>query len=137
MHSLSSSRQDTQLGLIMATLNVLVKLLPSSPFCLSTGFFIGVHRFLSACCFYFHFLNFLGCARGKYLVFQPSFIGCHVFDIRSCHVYFQGQYSLYVFPFVCSIFLVIFFALVVFVFNTFLVFIFLHPLPGFQFYKGV
>ena len=32
-----------------------------------------------------------------------DFIGCHVFDIRSGHIYFQGQYSLYFFPFVCSI----------------------------------
>ena len=66
-----------------------------------------------------------------------DFMGCNVFDIRSGHIYFQGQYSLYFFPFVCSIFLLIFFALVVFVFNAFLVIIFLQPLPGFQSYKGV
>ena len=59
-----------------------------------------------------------------------GFIGYHVFDIRSGHIHFQGQYSLYFFPFVCSIFLVVFFALVVFVFNAFLVIIFLHPLPA-------
>ena len=62
-------------GLIMAALNVLVKLLPSSPFLLSPCFFIGVHHFLSACCSYFHPLNFLGAARGKYLVLQPRFYG--------------------------------------------------------------
>ena len=64
-----------------------------------------------------------------------DFIGCHVLDIRSGHIYLQGQYSLYFFPFVWSIFFVIFFALVVLVFNAFLVIIFL-PLPGFQSYKG-
>ena len=64
-------------------------------------------------------------------------IGCHVFDIRSGHIPFQGQYSPYFFPFICSIFLVVFFALVVFVFNAFLVITFLQPLPGFQSYKGV
>ena len=66
-----------------------------------------------------------------------DFMGCNVFDIRSGHIYFQGQYYLYFFPFVYSIFLLIFFALVVFVFSAFLVIIFLQPLPGFQSYKGV
>ena len=85
------------------------------------------------------FLNFLGYARGKYLVLQPRFyIGCQVFDswfnIRSGHMYFQGQYFLYFSPFVCSIFLAIFIALVVFVFNSFLFILFLQPLPGFQSY---
>ena len=60
-------------GLIMATLNVLVKLLPSPPFLLSPFFFIGFHRFLSSSYFYLHLLNFLGYARGKYLVLQPRF----------------------------------------------------------------
>ena len=60
-------------GLIMALLNVLVKLLPSLPFRLSPCFFIGVHRFLSTSCFYFHLLNFLGYARGTYLILQPRF----------------------------------------------------------------
>ena len=64
-------------------------------------------------------------------------MGSHVFDIRSAHIHFQGQYSLYFSPFVCSIFLVVFLALGVFVFNAFLVVIFLHQLPGFQSYKGV
>ena len=31
-------------------------------------------------------------------------ISCHVFDIRSGHLHFQGQNFLYFFPFVCSIF---------------------------------
>ena len=66
-----------------------------------------------------------------------DFIGCHVFDIRYGHIYFQGQYSLHFFPSVCSIFLVLFFALVVFLSNPFLVILFLQPLPGFQSYKGV
>ena len=59
------------------------------------------------------------------------------FDILSGHMYFQGQYFLYFSPFVCSIFLAIFIALVVFVFNSFLFILFLQPLPGFQSYKGV
>ena len=66
-----------------------------------------------------------------------DFIGCHVFDVRSGHIYFQGQYSLHFFPFVCNIFLVLFFALVVFLSNPFLVILFLQPLLGFQSYKGV
>ena len=87
-------------GLIMASLKVPVILLPSLPFRLSPCFFIGVHRFLSTSCFYFHLLNFLGYARGTYLILQPTFYLLH----------FQGQYSLYFFPFVCRIFLVVFFA---------------------------
>ena len=47
-------------GLIMTSLNVLVKLLPSSPFRLSPCFFIGVRPFFSASCLYFHFPQFLG-----------------------------------------------------------------------------
>ena len=49
-----------------------------------------------------------------------------MFDIRfgHIHVYLQGQYFQYFFPFVCNIFLVILFALVVFAFNAFLVYIF-------------
>ena len=55
-----------------------------------------------------------------------------MFEIRSGHIHFQGQYCLYPFPFVSSIFLVVFFALVVFVFNAFLVIIFLHSLRDFS-----
>ena len=58
----------------------------------------------------------------KILFCTLDFIGCHVLDIRSGNIYFQGQY--------CSLFLVIFFALIVFVFNAFLVIIFLQPLLG-------
>ena len=137
--------ETSHTGLIMASLNVLGKLLPSSrtlsPFPLfpSLAFTASFLRpvFISS------FLNFLGYARGKYLVLQPRFyIGCHVFDswfnIRSGHMYFQGQYFLYFSPFVCSIFLAIFIALVVFVFNSFLQFIiFLQPLPRFQSYKRI
>ena len=105
-------------SLIMASLNVLVKLLPSSPFRLSLCFFIGVHRFLSA------FLSFLSWARLALSISfcNLGFIGCHVFDIRSGHIHFQGQYSQYFFSFVCSIFLVVFFAFVVFAFNAFVIF---------------
>ena len=52
--------ETSHTGLIMASLNVLVELLPSSPFRLSPCYFIGVRRFLSASCFYFHFPQFLG-----------------------------------------------------------------------------
>ena len=122
----------------MASLNVLVKLLSSSTFRLSSLAFAA--SFLPPV-FISIFLNFLGYARGKYLALQPRFIGCQVFDswfdIRSGHICFQGQYFLYFSPFVCSIFVVIFIALVVFVFSSFLVIIFLQLLPGFQSYKGV
>ena len=127
MHSLRSSRQDTQVSLCFIKRARLVKLLPSSPFRLSPCFFIGVHRFLSASCFYFHLLKFLGYDMLAVSIsfFNLDFIGWHVFDIWSGHIYFQGQYSLCFFPFVCSIFLVIFFALVDFVFNALLVIILL------------
>ena len=125
-------------GLIMASLNELVKLLPSLPFRLSPCFFICVHRFLSASCFYFHLLNqFLGYALGKYLVLQPRFYRLPRARVRHSVLYCQGRYSLYLFPFVCSIFLVVFFTLVVFVFNAFLVIIFLQPLPGFHSHNGI
>ena len=104
----------------MASLNVLVKLLPSSPFRLSPCFLIGVHRFLSASCFCFHLLNFLGYARGKYLVLQPRIyrlasvrhsIGSHTFS-RSvfsvlfpfCLRYFLQLYSLLWLFFFCQCF---------------------------------
>ena len=97
----------------------------------------GVHRFLSISCFISIFSISRPMLAVRISFCNLGFIGYHVFDIRSGHIHFQGQYSLYFFPFVCSIFLVVFFALVVFVFNAFLVIIFLHPLPGFQSYKGV
>ena len=114
----------------MASLNVLVKLLPSSPFRLSRCFFIGVRRFPSSSISWAMLaVSILFC--------NLDFIDCHVFDIRSGHIYFQGQYSLHFFPFACRNFLVLFFALVVFLSNPFLVILFLQPLPGFQSYKGV
>ena len=121
-------------GLIMASLNVLVKLLPSSPFRLSPCFFNGFTASFLPPVFYFHLLNLLGYARGKYLVLQPRFYRLpRVRHSVRPHIFSRSVYSLYFFPFVCSIFLVIFFPLVVFVFNAFLVIIFLQPLPGFQF----
>ena len=112
-------------GLIMASLNVLVKLLPSSPFRLSSCFFIGVHRFLSDSCFYFHLLNFLGYARGKYLVLQPRFYSLPLIrhSVPS-HIFSRSVFSV-LFPLCLQYFLIIFFALVVFVFNAFLIIIFL------------
>ena len=58
----------------MASLNVLVKLLSSSPFHLPPFFFIDVaaSAFLPPV-FVSIFLNFLGYARGKNLVLQPRF----------------------------------------------------------------
>ena len=92
-------------GHIMASLNVLVKLLPSSPFRLSPCFFIGVHRFLSASCFYFHLLDFLGYARGKYLALQPRFYRLprvrH--SVRS-HIFSRSVFSV-LFPFCLQYFL--------------------------------
>ena len=45
--------ETSHTGLIIASLNVLVKLLPSSPFSLSPCFYIGVRRVLSASVFLF------------------------------------------------------------------------------------
>ena len=122
----------------MASLNVLVKLLSSSTFRLSSLAFAA--SFLPPV-FISIFLNFLGYAAVSISLCNLDFIGCQVFDswfdIRSGHICFQGQYFLYFSPFVCSIFVVIFIALVVFVFSSFLVIIFLQLLPGFQSYKGV
>ena len=75
--------------------------------------------------------------QNEILTASIEFIGWHVFHIRSGHTYFQGQYSLYFFRFVCSIFEVTFFVLVDFVFNAFLAITLLQPLPGFQSYKRV
>ena len=104
MHSLSSSRQR-HAGFIMASLNVLVKVLPSSPFLLSPCFFIGVHHFLSASCSYFHLLNFLGDARGKYLVLQPRFYGLQrVRHSVRWHIFSRSVFSVLV-PFCLQYFL--------------------------------
>ena len=58
-------------GLIMASLNALVKLLPSSPFPLVSSLAFAA-SFLPPL-YISIFLNFLGYARGKYLVLQPRF----------------------------------------------------------------
>ena len=133
--------ETSHTGLIMASLNVLGKLLPSSRTLSPFPLFLHWRSPLPFC------VLFLFPASSKSwatlavsnLVLQPRFyIGCHLFDswfnIRSGHMYFQGQYFLYFSPFVCSIFLAIFIALVVFVFNSFLFILFLQPLPGFQSY---
>ena len=124
-------------GLIMAALNVLVKLLPSSPFLLSPCSSLAFTTFFLPPVLISIFSISWAMLAVSISFCNLDFMGCNVFDIRSGHIYFQGQYSLYFFPFVCSIFLLIFFALVVFVFSAFLVIIFLQPLPGFQSYKGV
>ena len=138
MHSLSSSRQDTpRTGLIMASLNVLVKLLLSSPFRLSSCFFIGVHRFLSASCFYFHLLNFLGYARGKYLVLQPRFFWLSRVrhSVRS-HIFSRSVFSV-LFPFCLQCFLSYILCFGRCCFQRFPCYYFPVAAPGFQCYKGV
>ena len=65
-----------------------------------------------------------------------DFIVCHVFDVRSGHIYFKGQYSLGFFPFVCSIFLFIFFTLVVFCFQSFPCYYFPAAAPGISVLQG-
>ena len=89
--------ETRHIGLIMASLNVLVKLLPSSPFPLVSS--LAFTASFPPPVFYFHLLDFLGYARGKYLVLQSRFYRLP----RDRHSDLQGQYSLYVFPFVCSI----------------------------------
>ena len=115
-------------GLIMASLNMLVKLLPSSPFRLFPCFFIGVHHFLSVSCFFSIFSISWATLAVSISFCNLDFIGCHVFDIRSGHIHFQGQYSLYFFPLVCRIFLVVFFTLL-YLFSMFSLLLFscIHP----------
>ena len=60
-------------GLIMASLNVLVKLPPSSPFRLSPVSLLAFAASFLPPVFISIFLNFLGYARGKYLVLQHRF----------------------------------------------------------------
>ena len=94
----------------MASLNVLVKLLPSSPFRLSHCFFIGVRRasFLPPV-FNSIFLNFLGYARGKYLVLQPRFYRLpRVRHSDRSHIFSRSVFSLSIlciFPFCLQYFL--------------------------------
>ena len=60
-------------GLSMASLNVLVKLLPSSPFAFSLFSLLTFAASFLPPVFISIFLNFLGYALGKYLVVQPRF----------------------------------------------------------------
>ena len=123
-------------GFIMASLNVLVKVLPSSPFLLSPCFFIGVHHFLSASCFYFHLLNFLGDARGKYLVLQPWFHGLprvrH--SVRS-HIFSRSVFSVLV-PFCLQYFLSSILCFGRFRFQCFPCYYFLATAPGISVSQG-
>ena len=66
-----------------------------------------------------------------------DFIGWHVFDIQSGQIYLQDQYSLYFYPFVCSVFLVQYSFLWLYLFSMLSLLLFLQQLPGFQPYKGV
>ena len=123
-------------GHIMASLNVLVKLLPSSPFRLSPCFFIGVHRFLSASCFYFHLLDFLGYARGKYLALQPRFYRLprvrH--SVRS-HIFSRSVFSVR-FPFCLQYFLSYIFCFGRFSFQCFPCYYFPAAAPGISVLQG-
>ena len=123
-------------GLIMASLKVLVKLLPSSPFRLSPCFFIGVHRFLSASCFYFHLLDFLGYARGKYLALQPRFYRLprvrH--SVRS-HIFSRSVFSV-LFPFCLQCFLSCILCFGRFSFQCFTYYCFPAAAPGISVLQG-
>ena len=123
-------------GLIMAALNVLVKLLPSSPFLLSPCFFIGVHHFLSASCSYFHLLNFLGDARGKYLVLQPRFYGLQRVrhSVRS-HIFSRSVFSV-LFPFCLQYFLTNILCFGRFCFQCFPCYYFPATAPGISVLQG-
>ena len=127
MHSLSSSRQVTQVSSWLYY-TCSSNSFPPHPFAFPLVSSLAFAASFLPPVFISIFLNFLGYARGKYLV-------C---NIRSCHIYFQGQCFLYFFLFVCSIVLVILLALDVFVFSAFLsLLLFLQPLPGFQSHRGV
>ena len=123
-------------GFIVASLNVLVKVLPSSPFLISPCFFIGVHHFLSASCFHFHLLNFLGDARGKYLVLQPWFHGLprvrH--SVRS-HIFSRSVFSVLV-PFCLQYFLSSILCFGRFRFQCFPCYYFLATAPGISVSQG-
>ena len=137
MHSLSSSRQDTQDTSSphkTCSSNSLPLTLSPFPFPL----FLYWRSPLPFCLLFLFPSSSISWAMlaVSILFCNLDFIGCHVrHSVR--HIYFQGQYSLHFFPFVCSIFLVLYFALVVFLSNPFLVILFLQPLPRFQSYKGV
>ena len=107
--------------LIMASLNVFVKLLPSSPFRL---LFLHWRSPLPFCLlFLFPSLKFLGYARGKYLVFQTrDYRLARVRHSVRSNIFSRSVFSV-LFPFCLQYFLTLFFALVDFVFNAFLVII--------------
>ena len=92
-------------GLIKASLNVLVKLLPSSLFRLSPCFFNGFTASFLPPVFYFHLLNLLGYARGKYLVLQPRFYRLpRVRHSVRPHIFSRSVFSV-LFPFCLQYFL--------------------------------
>ena len=136
MHSLSSSRQDTQVS-SWPHWTCSSNSFPPHPLAFPLVSSLAFTASFLPLVFLYIFSISWAMLAVSISFFNLGFIGCHVFNIRSGHIHFQGQYSLYFFPFVCSIFLVVFFALVVFIFSAFLVIIFLHPLPGFLSYKGV
>ena len=105
-------------GLIMASLNVLIKLVPSSPFPLFLHWRSPLLPFCLLFLFPFSSISWAMLAV-SISFYNLHFIGCHVFDIRSGHIHFQGHYFWYFLPSVCSIFLVTFFALVIFCFQFF------------------
>ena len=120
----------------MASLNVLVKLLPTSPFRLSRCFFIGVHRFLSASCFYFHLLDFLGYARGKYLALQPRFYMLpRVRHSVLSHIFSRSVFSVR-FPFCLQYFLSYIFCFGRFCFQCFPCYYFPAAAPGISVLQG-
>ena len=87
----------------MASLNVLIKLLPSSPFPL----FLHRRSPVPFCLlFLFPFSSISWAMLAVSISFcNLDFVGCHVFDIRSGHIYFQRQYFLYFIPFCFKYFL--------------------------------
>ena len=123
-------------GIIKATLNVLVKLLPSSPIRLSPCFFISVHRFLSAYCFYFHLLDCLGYARGKYLLLQPGFYRLPRVrrSVRS-HIFSRSVFSV-LFPFCLQYFLSYILCFGCFLFSMLSLLLFPAAAPGISVLQG-
>ena len=120
----------------MASLNVLVKLLPSSPFRLPPCFFIGVHRFLSASCFYFHLLNFLGYTRGKYLILQPRFYRLpRVRNSIRSHTFSRPVFRV-IFPFCLQYFLSCILCFVCICFQCFPCYYFPASAPGISVLQG-
>ena len=123
-------------GLIMASLKVLVKLLPSSPFRLSPCFFIGFTASFLPPVFYFRLLNLLGYARGKYLVLQPRFYRLprvrH--SVRS-HIFSRSVFSV-LFPFCLQCFLSCILCFGRFSFQCFTYYCFPAAAPGISVLQG-